>query len=83
MLSKLRADNKIFFLWNYIYLFLFSAYANDSENEQRKFLKLNKEKAKFIKYLLEEDKKTLDQIADIVGVSVDFVKSVKIQFTNK
>lgn len=37
---------------------------------------LDKGTAKFVSYLLQEGKKTLEQIADITGTTVDFVKAV-------
>ncbi len=39
--------------------------------------RVNKEKEKFVKYLLLEGNKTAEQIADIVGTSVDFVKAAQ------
>lgn len=36
--------------------------------------------SKFVTYLLKEAKYSLDQIADIAGVSIDFVKNVKQKF---
>ena len=42
--------------------------------------RINKEKEKFVRYLLIEGNKTPEQIADIVGTSVDFVLSVQRQF---
>jgi hypothetical protein len=44
---------------------------------------LDKGEAKFVSYLLQEGNKTLDQIADIAGVSLDFVKSVKQKLSAK
>jgi hypothetical protein len=42
-----------------------------------------REQTKFVSYLLEEGNKTFEQIADIAGVAVDFVKSVHRQLTDK
>ncbi len=42
-----------------------------------------KEQTKFVSNLLEKLNLTFDQIADIAGVSVDFVKSVKQKLTDK
>jgi hypothetical protein len=44
---------------------------------------LNKGKATFVTYLLQEAKHTIDQISDIAGVSVDFVQSVKQDLADK
>ncbi len=44
---------------------------------------LNKGKATFVTYLLQEAKHTIDQISDIAGVSVDFVHSVKKELADK
>jgi hypothetical protein len=44
---------------------------------------LDKGKESFVKYLLNEDNKTVEQIADIAGVAVDFVKAVQRQLTGK
>jgi hypothetical protein len=41
------------------------------------------EKARFITFLLQEGSRTLDQIADIAGTTVDFVKSVQRQLLAK
>jgi hypothetical protein len=41
------------------------------------------EKARFITFLLQEGSRTLDQIADIAGSTVDFVKSVQRQLSAK
>lgn len=41
-----------------------------------------KEQVKFIKNLLKESDFSVDKIAKIVGVTVDFVKSVQRQVTN-
>lgn len=38
---------------------------------------LDKGSEKFVSYLLTEANRTIDQIADIAGVSVEFVKTVK------
>lgn len=42
-----------------------------------------KEQVKFVTYLLQEGNKAYDQIADIAGTTVDFVKSVQQQLTGK
>ena len=42
-----------------------------------------KEQLKFVKYLLQEGNRTFEQIADIAGTTVDFVKSVQRQLTAK
>jgi hypothetical protein len=42
-----------------------------------------KEQVKFVTYLLQEGNKAYDQIADIAGTTVDFVKSVHRQLTGK
>ncbi len=42
-----------------------------------------KEQVKFVTYLLQEGNKAYDQIADIAGTTVDFVKSVQRQLTGK
>jgi hypothetical protein len=42
-----------------------------------------REQTKFVTYLLQEGNKTLEQIADIAGVAVDFVKLVQKQLTSK
>ena len=42
-----------------------------------------REQTKFVSYLLQEGNKTFEQIADIAGVAVDFVKSVHRQLTGK
>ena len=44
---------------------------------------LDKGKESFVKYLLNEGNKTFEQIADIAGVAVDFVKLVHRQLTGK
>lgn len=44
---------------------------------------LNKGKETFVTYLLQEANRTIDQIADIAGVSVDFVETVKKKLENK
>ncbi len=44
---------------------------------------LDKGKESFVKYLLNEGNKSFEQIADITGVSVDFVKAVHQQITGK
>ena len=41
------------------------------------------EKIGFVERLLSKTQHTLDQIADIAGVSLDFVKTVKLQLTDK
>jgi predicted transposase/invertase (TIGR01784 family) len=55
--------------------------ARNAEAVKSEAIKLNQEKAKFVKYLLIEGNKTCEQIAEIVGVSVDFVKSVQRQLS--
>ncbi|MBB3836927.1 hypothetical protein FHS57_000909 [Runella defluvii] len=57
--------------------------ARNAEAVKAETQKLNLEKAKFVKYLLNEGNKTLEQVADIVGSSVDFVKSVQRQLFDK
>ena len=55
-------------------------------NEERDVLYLRgqkKEITKFVTYLLQAGDKTFEQIADIVGTNVDFVKSVQLQLTGK
>lgn len=44
---------------------------------------LDKGKETFVKYLLNEDNKTFEQIACIAGVAIDFVKAVQRQLTSK
>ena len=44
---------------------------------------LDKGETKFVTYLLQESNKTLDQIANIAGTTVDFVKSVQRQLAGK
>lgn len=44
---------------------------------------LDKGKESFVKYLLNEGNKTFEQIADITGVAVDFVKAVHQQLTGQ
>ena len=44
---------------------------------------LDKGKESFVKYLLNEGNKTFEQIADITGVAVDFVKAVNQQLAEK
>ncbi len=41
------------------------------------------EKTRFITFLIQEGSRTFDQIADIAGATVDFVKSVQRQLTGK
>jgi hypothetical protein len=41
------------------------------------------EKTRFITFLIQEGSRTFDQIADIAGAKVDFVKSVQRQLTGK
>lgn len=50
--------------------------ARNAEAVKAENRKINQEKEKFVRYLLEEGNKTSEQIADIVGVSVEFVNSV-------
>ena len=42
-----------------------------------------KEQFKFVAFLLHEGNRTFEQIADIAGVAVDFVKSVSHQLAIK
>jgi phenylalanyl-tRNA synthetase beta subunit len=42
-----------------------------------------KEQTKFVTNLLEKLDLTIDQIADIAGVSIDFVETVKKKLTDK
>ena len=42
-----------------------------------------RELTKFVTYLIQEGSKTFEQIADIAGTTVDFVKSVHRQLTGK
>jgi predicted transposase YdaD len=42
-----------------------------------------KEQIKFVTNLLEKLDLTIEQIADIAGVSVDFVKAVKMKLADK
>lgn len=44
---------------------------------------LDKGKESFVLFLLKEDNRTLEQIADIAGVTVDFVKTVKQKISAK
>jgi hypothetical protein len=44
---------------------------------------LDKGKEAFVKYLLKEDNKTFEQVANIAGVSVDFVKAVNQKLSEK
>lgn len=44
---------------------------------------LDKGKESFVLFLLKEDNRTLEQIADIAGVTVDFVKAVKQKKSTK
>lgn len=44
---------------------------------------LDKEKESFVKYLLNEDNKTFEQIAAIAEVVVDFVKAIQRHLTSK
>jgi hypothetical protein len=41
----------------------------------------HEEKTKFVTFLLQEGSRVVDQIADIAGVTVDFVKSVQRQLS--
>ena len=41
------------------------------------------EKTRFVTFLLQEGNRTFEQIADIAGTTVDFVKSVQRQLTAK
>ena len=49
----------------------------DEERDVAFLVGRKKEQIKFVSYLLQEGTKTLNQIADIAGVTVSFVKSVK------
>jgi hypothetical protein len=49
----------------------------DEEKDVAFLVGREKEQMKFVAYLLQEGTKTLNQIADIAGVTVSFVKSVK------
>jgi hypothetical protein len=53
----------------------------DEEKDVAFLVGREKEQTKFVTYLLREGNKTFDQIADIAGVAVDFVKSVQLQLT--
>ena len=53
----------------------------DEERDVAFLVGRKKEQMKFVAYLLQERTKTLNQIADIAGVSVSFVKSVKQKIT--
>lgn len=57
--------------------------ARNAEAVRAEVFKINQEKAKFIKYLLAEENKSFEQIATIVGVSIDFVKSVQQQLSSQ
>jgi hypothetical protein len=49
----------------------------DEEKDVAFLVGFDKGKELFVLYLLQEGTKTLNQIADIAGVTVSFVKSVK------
>ncbi len=49
----------------------------DEEKDVAFLVGREKEQMKFVAYLLQEGTKTFSQIADIAGVTVSFVKSVK------
>ena len=53
----------------------------DEEKDVAFLVGREKEQMKFVAYLLQEGTKTLNQIADIAGVTVSFVKSVKQKLT--
>jgi hypothetical protein len=53
----------------------------DAENDYLYISGQKKEQEKFVTYLLNEASRTLDQIADIAGVSVEFVRTVKQKFS--
>ena len=53
----------------------------DEERDVAFLVGFDKGKETFVTYLLKEASKTIDQIADIAGVSVEFVKSVKKKIT--
>lgn len=55
----------------------------DEEKDVAFLVGREKEQMKFVAYLLQEGTKTFNQIADIAGVSVSFVKSVKQRLTTK
>ena len=49
----------------------------DEEKDVAFLVGFDKGKESFVLYLLQEGTKTLHQIADIAGVTVSFVKSIK------
>ena len=51
----------------------------DVENDYFFVKGQEKEQFKFVAFLLREGNRTSEQIADIAGVAVDFVKSVQLQ----
>lgn len=55
----------------------------DVENDYLFIKGREKELTKFVIYLLQEGNRTLEQIADIAGATVDFVKSVQQQLSDK
>jgi hypothetical protein len=55
----------------------------DVENDYFFIKGQEKELTKFITYLLQEENRTFEQIADIAGTTVDFVKSVQRQLSAK
>ncbi len=57
--------------------------ARNAEAVKAENKKINHEKERFINYLLLESNKTIEQISEIVGVSVEFVKSVQQKITEK
>ena len=44
---------------------------------------LDKGKETFVTYLLQEANHTIDQIAEIAGVSIEFVQTVKMKLSDK
>lgn len=49
----------------------------DEEKDVAYLIGFDKGKETFVMYLLKEANKTIDQIADIADVSIEFVKNVK------
>lgn len=49
----------------------------DEEKDVAYLIGFDKGKETFVTYLLKEANKTIDQIADIADVSIEFVKNVK------
>lgn len=54
----------------------------DEKRDVAYLIGFDKGKETFVTYLLKEANKTIDQIADIAGVSVEFVKNIKQKLTN-